>query len=251
MTKTEMREVADGLGRLLDAIERGDLDASPAYIARLEGAAAALEAIAAPAAGGSVPGGRAMSDAYSEAEWVDAAGHGPLEGLDFMDCYLLHERWIWANRVKLCFQRALHEDGSSAWSDTGDPILSADSWLFMYLWYGLLWAVIEAVVEDRHVDLRGRLAADVAHISDALRLTRNAVLHVPESGAEHQGFTRGGPHDERLTRLMRRDDDFTRDPETVPAIYRVHSGLGRLLLEESRRRSAAGSQPAGEDVGGV
>lgn len=47
-TKSEIRDVAAGLGRLLDAIERGELDASPAYVARLEGAQAALEAIGAP-----------------------------------------------------------------------------------------------------------------------------------------------------------------------------------------------------------
>lgn len=44
-TTNELVEVAAGLRRLLDAIARGDLTAEPGEINRLEGAAAALEAL--------------------------------------------------------------------------------------------------------------------------------------------------------------------------------------------------------------
>jgi len=42
----ELAEVAAGLRRILDAIERGELAADPGEINRLEGAAAALDALA-------------------------------------------------------------------------------------------------------------------------------------------------------------------------------------------------------------
>lgn len=48
-TKREIRAVADGLGRILEAVERGELDAPPGMIARLDGARMALESISAPA----------------------------------------------------------------------------------------------------------------------------------------------------------------------------------------------------------
>jgi hypothetical protein len=45
-TSEELSEVAAGLRRLLDTITRGDLKADSGAIARLEGAAAAVEALA-------------------------------------------------------------------------------------------------------------------------------------------------------------------------------------------------------------
>lgn len=47
-TKTELREVADGLAAILERVEAGELDAPPGFIARLEGARAALLATAEP-----------------------------------------------------------------------------------------------------------------------------------------------------------------------------------------------------------
>lgn len=46
--RIERRTVADtrqGLQRILEAIRRGELTAGPSYVARLEGAIAALEAL--------------------------------------------------------------------------------------------------------------------------------------------------------------------------------------------------------------
>lgn len=45
-SREELAEVADGLRRILDAIARGELSAEPGEINRLEGAAAALSALA-------------------------------------------------------------------------------------------------------------------------------------------------------------------------------------------------------------
>jgi hypothetical protein len=88
--------------------------------------------------------------------------------------------------------------------------------------------VVEAL-DERGVEFSGRLSEDIENLSDRLRLTRNAVFHIP-SPADGLGLTRGGFHDERLTSLMRKGDgDWTPDRETVPAISRVHSALGELL----------------------
>jgi hypothetical protein len=44
-SREELAEVAGGLRRILDAIARGELSAEPGEINRLEGAAAALDAL--------------------------------------------------------------------------------------------------------------------------------------------------------------------------------------------------------------
>jgi hypothetical protein len=41
-----MRETADGLARILAAVERGELDAPPGLLVRLDGARMAIEALA-------------------------------------------------------------------------------------------------------------------------------------------------------------------------------------------------------------
>ena len=50
-SKRELRETADALRRILDAVERGELDAPPGLTQSLEGAARALEALAHPGLG--------------------------------------------------------------------------------------------------------------------------------------------------------------------------------------------------------
>lgn len=54
LARGDLREAAAVLGRLLDAIERGEIDAPTSYVARLEGARTALAALGAP--------GRAVRD---------------------------------------------------------------------------------------------------------------------------------------------------------------------------------------------
>jgi len=56
VTKRELREAAAGLGRILEAVERGELDAPPAMLARLDGARLALEALSETARPRPAPG---------------------------------------------------------------------------------------------------------------------------------------------------------------------------------------------------
>jgi hypothetical protein len=51
-TKRELRETAEALRRILDSVDRGELDAPPGLTRRLDAAACALEALANPKPGG-------------------------------------------------------------------------------------------------------------------------------------------------------------------------------------------------------
>jgi hypothetical protein len=45
-SKQELVEAAEAIRRIIDAVERGELDAPPGLVARLDGAARALEVLA-------------------------------------------------------------------------------------------------------------------------------------------------------------------------------------------------------------
>jgi hypothetical protein len=97
--------------------------------------------------------------------------------------------------------------------------MASECFASMYLWYGLLWALIEGF-QDREIEVRGRMASDVATVSDVLRRCRNAVFHVA-SKDQH--------HDPRLFELME-------NPESAAILSRISTGFGRLFIEEGRAR---------------
>lgn len=197
-----------------------------------------------------------MNDPCAKASpaWAEVARDRPLQDLDTTDFYLLYERWIWADHLRASFYRCLAdaEGGGSAWDDRG-PIRAHEQHMFMYLWYSLLYALLEAL-SSRGVLFSGSAGADVAYVQDRLRLTRNAVLHVPEPGSLHDGTARLGPNDERLTRLMLDPSSFDekgrldpelarRDEASVGTISRIHAGLECMMLTESRARHPKTSPP--------
>jgi hypothetical protein len=100
--------------------------------------------------------------------------------------------------------------------------MAADSVSAMFLWYALLWSVIEGF-NARGIELRGRFAEDIESISDGLRRCRNAVFHISED--EY--------YDMRLF-------EFMDDPDSAPKIRRISSGFGRLFLEEFDQRGIEG-----------
>jgi hypothetical protein len=161
--------------------------------------------------------GRDVTDgAYSEQQWTDAAGHRPLKGVDVNQVVLLHRHWIWANLQRRRFDELLPTtEGPSQ----DEAFMASECFSAMYLWYGLLWSVIEAF-DEREIELRGPFAADIAEIGDTLRQCRNAVFHVPSKQN----------HDPRLFRLM-----FV--PNSALTIRRISTGFGRLFIEESDARA--------------
>jgi len=65
----------------------------------------------------------------------------------------------------------------------------------MYLWYGLLWVVIEGF-QDRKIDLRGRLQLDIDYLGPTMKRCRNANL--PRAKEELRRSPVGPDGDSRL-----------------------------------------------------
>lgn len=163
--------------------------------------------------------------AYSEAEWTAAAGHRPLASLADEDLALLHRHWMWCNQVRELFDGTFADE-----PPTGPAMLASRGFGLMFIWYGLLWAVVEACIEPRGgraVDIRGRFRQDIDHFSDTLRQCRNAVLHVPRSGQYV---------DHRL-------ENFVAAPGSALAMRRISLGFGRLFLEELTHRQHPAPDP--------
>jgi hypothetical protein len=150
---------------------------------------------------------------YTDEEWRKSVGGRPLQHLDLGHLLLLHRHWIWANRECELFDAELRAGRPPRANAMAEDAVSA-----MFMWYALLWVVIEAA-NDRHVGVHGLFANDIADISDDLRRCRNAVFHV----------SRDAYYDDRLF-------DFAGDPNAAPKIRRISSGFGRLLLEELDER---------------
>jgi hypothetical protein len=94
---------------------------------------------------------------------------------------------------------------------------------FMFVWYGLLWSVVEASVGlgGRELDIRGAFREDIAQMSDVLRRCRNAIMHVPPAGQLL---------DPRIQQLVS-------EPDSATVIRRIHRGFGRMFLEKFRREA--------------
>ena len=156
---------------------------------------------------------------YTEKEWKACAAHHPLRGLDLPQLMLLHRHWIWANHQQVLLDAELR-----AGRPPRPNALAEDSVSAMFLWYALLWAVIEGF-NEREIQLLGRLAEDVERISDGLRRCRNAVFHIP----------RDEYYDQRLF-------EFMREPDSAATLRRISSGFGRLFIEEFDHRGIDGTE---------
>ena len=121
---------------------------------------------------------------------------------------------MWANSQRVAFDAELQ-----AGRDPQGPegIVEAAT-IAMYLWYALLWSVIEGF-NKRAIKFEGRLKEDVDSISAGLRRCRNAVFHIP-----------------RAKYWDRRLFDFMNDADSAPRLRRISSGFGRLFIEEFEAR---------------
>ena len=137
---------------------------------------------------------------YTDDEWRQiTAGARPLQGLSANQGMTLHRHWMWANAARDWFDQKLGErDKTLAFEvQLGDEASAA-----MYVWYGLLWSVIEGT-RARRINLGTPMSTDIRQIGEALRDARNAAFHV-------------GPVDQNWdTRLF----EILRDP-AAPIIVR-------------------------------
>jgi hypothetical protein len=156
-----------------------------------------------------------LSDEYTDDEWREAVVGRPLADLSDERFMTLHRHWIWANSALRWFE------GELALPETKTPDeidLTSARAFSMFLWYSLLWSVIEGVQKDR-VTLRGEFRTDLRGIREPLRKARNAVMHVSQDGY----------YDRRLFEIMAA-------PDSASKIRRVHKGFARLFLVELRER---------------
>jgi len=127
---------------------------------------------------------------------------------------------MWANTQREAMQEAL-QNPSFTTEPRGEVMMLSKEIGFMFLWYALLWSVIEAFTE-RNIDIRGPLKADVDQVSNVLRRCRNAVLHVPRNTS---------------SRLDERIQELVANTETAATVRRISRGFGQMLVEELKRRT--------------
>jgi hypothetical protein len=130
---------------------------------------------------------------------------------------------MWANQQREVFDHHVEKATAEDLGSMGLAGLATKQFGFMFAWYGMLWSVIEACIdpkEGRNIDIRGRFQEDIDHLSPTLRCCRNAILHVPRSGALL---------DDRILQLVS-------EPGSALTLRRISRGFGRLFLEEFHRR---------------
>jgi hypothetical protein len=151
-----------------------------------------------------------LSTYYTDEEWTQAVAGRPMAEISDERFMTLHRHWIWANSAFRWFERELPKPRSR--SDGID--LTSDRSFSMYLWYSLLWAVIEGVQKHRII-IQGAFLEDVRKVREPLREARNAIMHVSEDAY----------FDRRLFLIMDQ-------PESAGRVWRVHKGYARLFYEE-------------------
>lgn len=100
---------------------------------------------------------------------------------------LLHRQWLRANLLRLWFQDAFRAETEER-EQQGKPGLMEedfdagffvrDAGVLMYLWYALLYSVLEGL-REREVNLAFLTDLD-EELYQSLRLARNTVVHVPK-----------------------------------------------------------------------
>jgi hypothetical protein len=137
---------------------------------------------------------------------------------------------MWANQQREVFDRCL-EEFSEEFLEMGPAALASKQFGFMFVWYGMLWAVIEACIdvrEGRRIDIRGSFRAEIDRLAPVLRRCRHAILHVPRTGKLL---------DERIVALVSEED-------SAATLRRISRGFARLFLDEYRRRRKLQRPPA-------
>jgi hypothetical protein len=152
-------------------------------------------------------------------EWVESAGHFPLTICEKEEMLLLHWHWMWANVQREAMEGTFGTEDMSV--DDWPAGMASRGIAFMFVWYGMLWSVIEACTRERKIDLRGALKADIDEVSPKLKQCRHAIMHVPKSNELL---------DERIADLV--------GGVSATTIRRIHRGFGRLFHAEMQRRTA-------------
>lgn len=136
-----------------------------------------------------------------------------LLGLKKEDLAIAHRQWMRANRIKEHYEAALAKTDKKMAADMLRFYLS-DTVIFMFLWYSLIYSVIE-FVESKGCRL-DTLDTDFNKLKNGLRKSRNSIFH-----AEKKYW------DERQFALIAQ-------PKVGQRIRQVHDTLGSQLLESMK-----------------
>lgn len=123
---------------------------------------------------------------------------------------ILHRYFIWANRMRIYFDEVLkkHTEGK-----IDEHRFGIESMMYMSLWYGLLYVVIEGwkslKLSDAAIDKLLK-----SPNADLLKRYRNAVFHYPKK----QKY-----HDERF-------ENFFQEKTTVQWVRQLNSEFSRYFL---------------------
>lgn len=163
---------------------------------------------------------------YDAADWQASAGHRPLGEVDEDGLLGLVTHFGWTNEARGWFYTLMELEQQTG--RDAEQVGLHEPWAgAMFVYYGLLYAVIEGCRRYR-VRWLGALRSDIRAVADDLRITRNAVFHVGRPEAPYL-------YDARLDAVMG-------DPERQGAIERVHLGIARALIEEMEMRRRASQE---------
>lgn len=124
---------------------------------------------------------------------------------------ILHRHFIWANRMRIYFDEILKKHTEKK---IDGHRFGIESMMYMSLWYGLLYVVIEGW---KSLKLRDVVIDKLLKSSnvDLLKRYRNATFHYPEKRKYH---------DERF-------EAFFKEQTTVEWVRKLNSELGRYFLD--------------------
>ena len=158
-----------------------------------------------------------LHDEYTENEWAEVLAATPLDHLPTHQIAPLHRHWLWAHYARermLELLRTVGPPDPEHWEDEGNYTL--------FLWYGLLYSVIEGA-QARRVRIAGWFRDDVRAVREPFRQARHAIFHVGTDEAYY---------DLRLAAPLQIVD-------SALVTTRVHRGFGRLSFEGLRARNIA------------
>lgn len=138
----------------------------------------------------------------------------PLLKLKKEDLAIAHRQWIRANRIKAYYENALAKTDKAVSGDIMRFYLS-DAGIFMFLWYSLIYSVIE-LTESKGANLNG-LDADFESLKDNLRKSRNSIFHAEKKYWDN------------------RQIELISQPQAGERIRHVHNALGDYLLEAIKK----------------
>lgn len=123
---------------------------------------------------------------------------------------ILHRYFIWANRMRIYFDEVLkkHTEGK-----IGEHRFGIESMMYMSLWYGLLYVVVEGwgllKLSDTVIDELLKSSN-----TDLLKRYRNATFHYPKKRQYH---------DDRF-------ENFFKEQTTVEWVRKLNSEFSRYFL---------------------